>query len=698
MRCFTALLLLSAPFVLAQTPPQGRSDSPGTDAPAAVQHLPLRKIILYKSGVGYFEHAGAVNGSRQVEIDLSSAQLNDVLQSLTALDLGGGRIVGASYNTGEPVAHQLAALPVSVAAAGSLLEFLQPLRGARMEVRTPNGGDFAGRLLVAESTTERQAGGTEIKALQVTLVNDSGELRQFVLGSAASMRFADPQLQHDLGQALGLLGASRSQQTRRLLLTAAGQGERQLQVSYISEVPIWKTTYRIVLPAAGAGGVSGEARLQGWAIVDNTVGEDWNNVQLALAAGAPQSFVQQLSQPYYAIRPVVPLPQQNQLAPETAQAGAMMSLSNDAPRSAPRGVTLLSAMASAQMPPPPPPPPPPFTTAQGELVGELFQYQLRDPVTIPQNHSAMVPILDAQVGVERVSLWHPGLARAVRALWLTNGAETLDGGSFEVVDGDAFGGEGIMDTVQPGERRLVSFATDLGLVVASASAAQPEIVSHISVARGVLVRSAEQRRRTTYTIRNADDTPRSVVVEHPLLQGGWELEPSPKPEETTASSARFRVAVAPHATANLVVEERLPGRSQFEISNLDDRTVQLWSEQRQIPAGLVASLQKVLAAKQALAQIASDAGAAQQQRDAMADDQTRLRDNLKALGNTPDQKALAARYVAELEQQETQLDALAQTIAGLRQRQRQAQQNLDALVQGLSFDADVAPVAAAATR
>jgi len=689
-----AALVVGCP-ALAQQAPRRPATAPAAAAPAP-RHLPLRRIILYKSGVGYFEHAGAVTGNQQVEIDLTSDQLNDVLQSLTALDLGGGRVVGAAYNTAEPLARQLEALPVAVEGAHSLLDTLQSLRGARLEVRTA-AASFTGRLLTAESAPRRGPGGVEAAGLEVSLVNDAGELRRFALGAAVSLRFADPRLQRELARALGLLDASRSRPTRRLLLSANGQGERQLQVSYISEVPVWKTTYRIVLPAASPA-ASTPARLQGWAIVDNTVGEDWNNVALALAAGAPQSFVQQLAQPYYARRPVVPLPQQYQATPQThasalavtdaakqtvavTAAGAQAAFMNQrvAPMNGPGG-----AYSVALQP-----------AAQGEAVGELFQYQLRDPVTIAQNHSAMLPILDATVGAERVSLWHPGLARPLRALWLTNSSgEVLDGGSLEILDGDAFGGEGLLDTIEPGDRRLISYATDLGLQVASTGDTRPERVTHISVARGVLVRSTEQRRRTTYTVRNADDTPRTLILEH-ALSYGWKLAAVPKPEETTAAAARFRLAVPPHQTATLVVNESQPGQTQFALSNLNDDTFRMWRAQREVTPALAASLRRVLAAKAALAKVSADAAAAQAQRDQLVSDQGRVRDDLKALQDAPAEKALAARYVAELGQQETQLAVLAQTAAGLRARQQQAQQSLDALIQDLRFDAErAAPPAA----
>ena len=93
----------------------------------------------------------------------------------------------------------------------------------------------------------------------------------------------DPSLQKQFASYLEIIGSAQDQQLRHFTLEDRGQGERQLQVSYISEVPVWKSTYRIVFPRDP----NGNATVQGWAVVDNTVGVDWNNVQLSLVAGAP---------------------------------------------------------------------------------------------------------------------------------------------------------------------------------------------------------------------------------------------------------------------------------------------------------------------------------------------------------------------------------------------------------------------------
>src|ERR1700688_3427703 len=285
-----------------------------TEANLFAVKLPIRRVVLYKNGVGYFEHLGHVRGSESVHIDFTSAQLNDVLKSLTVLDLSGGRITGVEYNSEAPLARRLATLRLSLGERPTIAEFLGSLRGARLEVRSGNGPTLTGRLLSVERKTRTGAGpGWTVETDEISLITDSGEVRSVDLNASTSVKIAEKDLQLEVGRYLWLIASSRDQDVRRMTISTTGIGERNLYVSYISEVPIWKTTYRIVLPTKA----EKKPLLQGWAIVDNTVGEDWNEVELSLVAGAPHSFIQQLSEPFYGRRPVVPLPESVQLSPQT---------------------------------------------------------------------------------------------------------------------------------------------------------------------------------------------------------------------------------------------------------------------------------------------------------------------------------------------------------------------------------------------
>src|SRR6267142_1346444 len=267
--------------------------------------LPVRRVVLYKNGVGYFEHLGHVRGSQDVHVDFTSAQLNDVLKSLTVLDLSGGRITGVDYNSEAPLARRLATLRLALGERPTTAEFLGALRGARLEVHSGNGPVLTGKLLSVERKTRTGAGpGWTVETDEISLITDSGEVRSVDLNASTSVRIAEKDLQVEVGRYLGLIASSRDQDVRRMTISTKGTGERNLYVSYISEVPIWKTTYRVVLPSKA----DKKPLLQGWAIVDNTVGEDWDGVELSLVAGAPHSFIQQLSEPFYGRRPVVALP------------------------------------------------------------------------------------------------------------------------------------------------------------------------------------------------------------------------------------------------------------------------------------------------------------------------------------------------------------------------------------------------------
>jgi hypothetical protein len=273
--------------------------------------LPVKRVVLYKNGVGYFEHVGQVRDKQDVTIQFTSGQLNDVLKSLTVLDLDGGRITGVAYGSSAPMERQLGDLHLPSADHTSLAEFLGGLRGARLEIHS-SATQITGRLLSVERKA-RVSGGTTEAVDYVSLITDTGELRTAEVVPGLSVKLLDKDLAGKIGRLLDVVSSGREADVRSMVISTDGTGLRSLFVSYISEVPVWKSTYRLVLSSKSGK----KPLLQGWAIVDNTVGEDWDKVQLSLVAGAPQSFVQNLSQPYYARRPVVGLPENAAISPQT---------------------------------------------------------------------------------------------------------------------------------------------------------------------------------------------------------------------------------------------------------------------------------------------------------------------------------------------------------------------------------------------
>jgi hypothetical protein len=753
-------------------------------------------VVLYKNGVGYFEHLGQVLDNQDVGISFTSGQLNDVLKSLTVLDLNGGRISGVAYGSSAPVDRQMGDLRLPLSEKSSLTDFLGALRGARLEVR--NGATvISGRLLSVERKT-RISGGTTLEVDYIALITDAGEVKTTEVSPSFSVRLLDRGLPAKVDRFLDLISAAREADVRRMVISTQGSGERNLFVSYISEVPIWKSTYRIVLNSKKGQ----KPLLQGWAIVDNTVGEDWDKVELSLVAGAPQSFIQNLSQPYYARRPVVPLPESANTAPQTFEAtltqggsGLMGTVADASGAAVPnavvkaytayghlaadtrtdangkyefgslpngeyrievespgfqkyvaRGLTaeagklfrydvslnIGSASQTVEVTASAPtlnadsasigtavngrflgsgkglggnpggffkkPPVAPGqlealrnqdqSAANAQELGDLFEYKLKEPVTILKNRSALVPIIQSPIAAEKVSVWNDQAenARPQRALWLDNSSSlTLDGGSFSVLEEETFAGEGIFDPIRPGEKRLVSYATDLALNASSRNAIESGQVTRVVINRGILTHQSQVHEKKTYTFRNEDTSSRSVIVEHPV-RIGYELTGEAKPVETTAGWMRFRVQVDPKQTASLVVEESRPIAVTYQLTNITNDQLGLFLRQKSIDKTVEEALRKILAQKETIADLESQVDARDTQIQEIFDDQQRLRENMKSLKGTAEEKALTQRYTQQLNDQENHLDVLRKEKAQLEARREAAQAEVDRMIQSLSMD------------
>jgi hypothetical protein len=661
-----------------------------------------------------------------------------------------------------------------------------------------------GRLLSVERIERRTENAVATLDAQ-SIVSDSGEIHTVALDPGVSVRIAEAGLNEEVGKYLALVASVRDQDLRRLSIATTGTGERDLFVSYVSEVPVWKATYRLVLPTAAE---PRKPLLQGWAIVDNTVGEDWTNVELSLVAGAPQSFVQSISRPYYVQRPVVPLPERVLLSPQTHQgalatagAGVLTGTVTDTTGSFVPGVTVqvtrsgsrvseartdasgryrvtglapgayditftltgfrmqsrssvnvsggmetivntamevgtMSESIVVQSPsgvvggvaggagggvgfgrggragaPPaaPAPPPPPAlrmtmdgvsevrldaarqaqqVDAAAAQLGDLFEYKLKEPVTIRKNQSALVPILGGDVEADKVSLWNAstGGSRPLRAVWLTNSTGlTLDGGSFTVIEGQAFAGEGLTEPLKAGDKRLLSYAVDLGILMDSKGENIPTRITRVQIARGLLIQHTEERQRRTYTARNDDSEPRTLVIEHPA-RSGWTLGGDVKPAETTPAWHRFRVPIAPKTTVNVTVEDIRPVQTQYSINNVTDDQVALLVREKVLSSTVEAALRQVLAQKAELARLSSEIQTRQGEVEQIGRDQDRVRENMKSLKGSSEERQLLQRYVKQLDEQETRLDALRKELQTLTAERTKKQAELSEFISKISGD------------
>jgi hypothetical protein len=638
-----------------------------TAALALPAELPLKQVVLYKHGVGFFERSGKLLPGESARLDFDATEMNDVLKSLTIEERGGGKISGLRYDSMDPLGHKLAGFPFKIGEAQALSSMLDQLKGARIEVKLGNatvaGAILNGRVIAAgDKQPERE---------QLTLLLDTGEFRNVDLSAASGIRFTDPPLQEQFRDYLAALAAARSKDKRSVYIDSTDAREREIAASYLVPAPVWKSSYRLIF------GASGQPVLEGWAIVDNTTGEDWSKVQLSLVSGRPISFVSQLYAPRYITRPQADLPDDRAAAPVIHQpafeslAANRLAKAFPAPPSAAApflaaesagAAGAVDAVAPSSI----------VADATARELGDLFEYRIAAPVTIRKSESAMLPFLQQPLEARKLLIYsQPGSQHPTNAAELTNtSGKTLDGGPITVYDAGAYGGEALMETLKAGDKRLISYAVDLGTRVTEAFGSKQAVVREIHANRGILTTRLAAEETRTYTARNVDQKTKTLIIEHALRPGYVLL--NQKPAEKTASAYRFEIRLAPGATEEFPVAEERVYEQTYAVTSLTPDALLAYLRNRDLSAPARNQLQRIADQKSQIADTQRAAQDVESQIHDLNTDEDRIRRNISSLNNVSGQQQQVQTYAR-------QLDAHEQQLAGLRDRQAELQKKKSAL-------------------
>jgi len=305
--------------------------------------LKLTRVFLYRNGIGYFEREGHVEGDI-MRIKVRKDQINDLLKSLTVVNRKGGHAVSISMPL-DPQTWANAALATLAPGRGNLAQVLDALRGTQVTLTTSERS-ISGRIVMVEEIEEEAESTRSDRPApirqdhRITLL-DGGEMKVARLSKIQSVEFQDGDLAMQFHRSLDASAGEGMFQQVEVSIRLAGAREHDLAVSYVVPAPMWKPTYRVVLPKEG----KGKALLQGWAVVDNTSGEDWRNVRLGLTSGAPIAFRYDLHTP----RDV----ERSDLTETGVRKRAAVAMGETTYREEPA-------------PPPPPPPPSPVTASPAE--------------------------------------------------------------------------------------------------------------------------------------------------------------------------------------------------------------------------------------------------------------------------------------------------------------------------------------------
>ena len=678
-------------------------------AEAAAAELPLEKVVLFTSGVGYFQHGGKVTGDATVEMSFKAENVNDLLKSMVVEDLGGGTVPAVSYASRDPITKTLGTFAIDLTDAPSIGQILGQLRGERIEVEA--APPATGKIVGVERRQVPVGDDRSVEKEFITILTGDG-LRTLALDAITRIRLLDDRLQHELEQALAVLALGHDNEKKSVSLSFAGQGERAVRVGYVQEAPVWKTSYRLVLDGGEAAGgkrdgkQGGKALLQGWAIVENTTDRDWKDVRMALVSGRPISFVMDLYQPLYVPRPIVAPELYASLAPQVYGQGMEAAEREFAKRKGPEEKGAMMDLAAA---------PPPMvakpsaemrrlredqdsqrdasangmaairSVAAGEALGKLFRYEIAAPVSIARQRSAMLPIVAEQVEVEKVSVYDDRVMpkHPLAGVRLVNSTKLdLMQGPITVFDAGAYAGDARIEDLPAGSSRLLTYAVDLDVEVAPRFEPKPEELVSVKLVKGTLVASRKQARRKVFEVKNSGAEAVTLLVEHPL-EGGWKLVEPEQPAEKTRDRYRFAVEAEPGKPASLAVAEEQVVSQQVALTNLDAGMILFYSNAKVTSPAVKQALADVIERKREIERLAQERGRREQEIQAVGQEQERIRQNMAQLDRASD---LYTRYVTKFAEQEDRVEALRKEIAALQDQEQQARRGLDEMLVKLEIE------------
>jgi hypothetical protein len=674
--------------------------------PAAASDLTLHRVMLSEAGVGYFEFDSKIDsnlaGPATLGLDVPLDQVDDVLRSLAVFDDHGG--VGSIELPGhDDIRFAFADVPFTQSTLNVPADLLASLRGEQISVSGPDA--MTGRIISAAQEYPGSpangrgspAGGLPIT--RVTLLTADG-FRQFILERAASIQLTDAVLRARVSAALDASRQPAAAATRHLTLRTSGTGARHVTVGYVVAAPLWKASYRVVLPAA----TGDRARVQGWAVLENQSGADWKSVDLTLHAGNPVTFHQAIYASYYSNRPEVPVEVLGHLLPNPDERATMASSVAGAAPEFFGPARMVHARRMAEAPPPPPDDIASTTNggaelevaAQRELQNRLAEpstpaeaadtavdttFHVATPIDLARGHTASVPIVDQQMPAEQLDLLPADSTRPISALRITNNsatslppgvltlyAQTAPPGAPDTGSEVAFAGDARLSGLPAGESRLLAFAEDLRITAERNTATLPDSLLHVTAAGGVLHEVLRQRVAGTVVLTGAAREPRRVLVEFSKIWGTDSvLDAANLPGiEETASAWRVPISLKPgevrHLTVN--IDRQVASATTLLADNgyfADNVIVQVLAGGTLDPAiraklQALADLRRDETTRQAALQNLKD------QQSATTADEDRLRNNLRVVQGPGD---LHTRLLTALDQDETKLDTLRELIIGV---------------------------------
>ncbi len=695
--------------------------------------LAVTRVVLYQNGVGYFERRGTVEGDT-LTLRIRPDQINDILKSLTIIDLGEGRPVSISLPVDRRAIDALSSLPTQIRDDGGIMSLLEAFRGARVVLRTATS-TIDGRVVGLESIPTTDAKGNYQAGWRVTIKQSAGELQVVAVTDIVGLKILDRTLEVGLDKSLDLSLNEGAWKPIELKVRMSSGGKRDIMVSYIIAMPVWKPAYRLVI------GEEDKSLFQGWSVVDNVSGSDWEQVRLSLVAGMPMSFLYDLYTPNFVTRPdltsrsqrVAIAPPEEQSAwgavdrKEQTRADKLEAYADDSSigygaiggsgvktkaaatgRAAPGASPARSAWdAPAEAAP--------MAELEEEYamdyeslqrnfessgeatqLGALFQYDVASRVSVPDRSSALVNLVQANSNAREVALFRTEIfsnysnLQPFRAVQFQNDSGfDLEPGPVTLYKAGTFVGEGYLPRTENGSVVHITFAADARVNLKSSREETEEAAKILKISGGGLTSEIKRVNLFSYEIRNQHPEDIQAVIRRPV-RAEWKLDPIPEGTLTAAGAYYIPVKVKAGETATFSFKESTPVVRTLTLDSrhaIDLLKVQI-SDAALDPA-LKAQLEEVIAKQNELHEVREQLEALGQQRSELATEASRLSDSLEDLKDIRDAGArqLREQLITRKANAERDLNGITTRMTELRVRESDLSLTLRALFRSISFEA-----------
>ena len=742
-----------APLLLLSLGAPACATSRGVAPSARTDGLGLERVVLYRNGIGYFERRGDVEGD-VLRVKVRRDQIDDLLKSLTVIDQASGRAVSVSMPL-DPADWARAAMATVDPDSGSLAQVLAGLRGTEVVLHT-TVGRVRGRIVMVEEIVNEPDGEANpprhVEGMnaqpqrdhRVTLLRGD-QLEVVRLSKVRGVTLEDGDLALQLHRRLDAAAGEGMFQQVDVAIRLTGARSHDLLVSYVVAAPMWKPTYRVVLPEDG----KGEALLQGWAVVDNVSGEDWNDVRMSLTSGEPIAFRYDLHTPRDVTRTDLTETgvrkrarvavgettfddtivdeemaqseeqaafgddgdlaqnQERAKAKKESRADKVSATRSGGGRSRDVSAALDTptggAAPSAPRPAAEPEPALDFdalrrstqATARAERVSGMTRFDLGEPVTVPNGSSTMVAIVNEAVQAEETFLYKPGgagigyEANPYRVVRFKNDTPfVLEPGPISIYSGGSFVGEGLSEAVGTRTSATIPFAVEPSLMVSSSVERKGDEMRLLRITRGVLEVESFARTETTWTAKgNRSKAARNVLVRHP--KAGWNYALVEKPEGTEELPDGYLVPLSIPAGKSegvIKVVEQTPSRTTLSI--WDARAPGLLEQllvAKDVTPEVRSKLEPIAQLRQEIGRIDTEVDGLKRQQVELDQRAEQTRANLEAIKKDSAAGGLRRKLSQRLEEFTAQADELGRRVVELQSQRLEKKIELEDKLQDLDL-------------